>query len=747
MAVGVAAEVKSKLSVVDVVQDTVQLKKSGSTYKGLCPFHGEKTPSFYVTPARESWKCFGCGLGGDIFSFVMQRDSVSFPEALKVLAARAGVELDERTSRQDARNRRLREVLEGAIAFYHSVLTSHPSGEPALAYLKGRGFTETTIQVFQLGWAPGGWETTSKQLIAKRGATPEELAAVGLTTPRGTGRGGAYDRFRERIIFPIRDMNGNAVGLGGRYLIAEGDTRDHGPKYLNSPATALFDKSRTLYLVDKAKGSIRKSGQAVIVEGYTDALMAHQAGFDNVVASLGTALTPGQVALLTRYARKVALAYDVDPAGQSAGSFGVTELNNLISEVQAEGGVGLTDVGVVRLPEGKDPDEVIRESPDTWREAVRTPDPILAYLIDYHASRVDVRTPEGRKRLVDAVLPTLRKVGDPTIRDTYLQLLARRSTVSEETLLETLHRRPDSVGRSVRPAGAGRRSVATMPAPGSRSTRSARRPSRSAPRRSSSRSARSRSSCSGSSCSCPTSRRGSRTCSSPTSCRRPWPGSCTPRSSRTGAGERRPPATPTAQAASSGAGSSSRSTRKPGRSRSGCTPSTGRTRATYPRSASSTTWTSASSTLEADGLEERSDWNQAEQAEAELHDDHEAMARLLTEEAQINEARRSLDRRIEQTRLLTRPTTAAAPRRPADLDPRRALNSWHRTCWTSSSSKRCSPPGRAGRRPRSRRLGWPRSARASSTHPSPTPRWRSSSTMTTTRTSRLISSSARRPRG
>jgi len=661
LAVGVAAEVKSKLSVVDVVQDTVQLKKSGSTYKGLCPFHGEKTPSFYVTPARESWKCFGCGLGGDIFSFVMQRDSVAFPEALKVLAARAGVELDERTSRQDARNRRLREVLEGAIAFYHSVLTSHPSGEPALAYLKSRGFTETTIQVFQLGWAPGGWETTSKQLIAKRGATPEELAAVGLTTPRGTGRGGAYDRFRERIIFPIRDMNGNAVGLGGRYLIAEGDTRDHGPKYLNSPATPLFDKSRTLYLVDKAKGAIRKSGQAVIVEGYTDALMAHQAGFDNVVASLGTALTPGQVALLTRYARKVALAYDVDPAGQSAGSFGVTELNNLISEVQAEGGVGLTDVGVVRLPEGKDPDEVIRESPDTWREAVRTPDPILAYLIDYHASRADVRTPEGRKRLVDAVLPTLRKVGDPTIRDTYLQLLARRSTVSEQTLLETLHRRPD-LGRPVGAPGGGGPAVGGDHA-GARITLDAVRAAAES-----------------------VSPEDVVKSISPVEVELLRLLLLLPDQQARVEDVLRPDELPSTVARE--LYGAILADRRRGAEAAGDPDGPGRfergrllesldpeTRALAlglyaldrpdPRNLPSQrviyNVDKCLLTLEADRLEERSAWNQAEQAEAELRDDHEAMARLLTEEAQINEARLSLDRRIEQTHLLTRPTTAAAP--------------------------------------------------------------------------------------
>ena len=192
MAVGVAAEVKSRLSVVDVVGQTVQLKKSGNSFKGLRPFHGEKTASFYVTPARESWKCFGCGLGGDIFSFVMQRDSVSFPEALKQLAARAGVEIDERSSREDARRSRLREVLESAIAFYHTVLTAHPSGAAALDYLRGRGFSDATIEAFQLGWAPAGWDTMSKQLIAKRGVTPPELAEVGLSQPRGGGGGGRW---------------------------------------------------------------------------------------------------------------------------------------------------------------------------------------------------------------------------------------------------------------------------------------------------------------------------------------------------------------------------------------------------------------------------------------------------------------------------------------------------------------------------------------------------------------------------
>ena len=220
----------------------------------------------------------------------------------------------------------------------------------------------------------------SRRLVEKRGIKPEELVEVGLASQgRSASRGvGVIDRFRGRVLFPIRDQNGAAVGLGGRILgvegkDADGRPRDTGPKYLNSPATPLFDKSRTLYLIDKAKGPMRKSGQAVIVEGYTDALMAHQSGFETVVASLGTALTPGQVALLTRYAKKIALAYDVDAAGQKAGTFGVQALEGLIGQLAAtESGVELDEVRVVRLPDGKDPDEVLRDSPDRWREEVRT---------------------------------------------------------------------------------------------------------------------------------------------------------------------------------------------------------------------------------------------------------------------------------------------------------------------------------------------------------------------------------------
>jgi DNA primase len=444
LAVGVAAEVKSRLNVVDVVGETVSLRKAGATFKGLCPFHGEKTPSFVVTPSRDSWHCFGCGLGGDVFSFVMQRDGVPFPEALKQLAAKAGVELDERSRRDDVRKARLREVMEAAIAFYHAVLTKSKSGQPALDYLRGRGFTDKTIETFQLGWAPGGWDTMGRQLHERRQIRPEELAEVGLATARQNGRG-FYDRFRARVIFPIRDQNGAPTGLGGRILDTAADDGDgYNPKYLNSPATPLFDKSRTLYLIDKAKGPIRRADkQAVIVEGYTDALMAHQAGFDNVVASLGTALTPGQVALLTRYATRIALAYDVDPAGEKAGTFGVQALEGLIGQLAgSETGVELDEVRVVRLPDGKDPDEVVRETPDRWREEVRTAEPIVDYLIDFQARQFDLKKPGGKARFVDAVMPTIRSVPNPVMRDAYLGRVRQASGVEERVLLEVLHRPP-----------------------------------------------------------------------------------------------------------------------------------------------------------------------------------------------------------------------------------------------------------------------------------------------------------------
>ena len=431
---GLAAEIKSKLPVVDVVGETVQLKRAGTAYKGLCPFHPEKTPSFIVSPDRETWHCFGCGEGGDIFTFLMRRDGIDFREALTRLADKAGVELSEKTAREDRLRRRLREALEAGIAWYREVLLQARQAEQARAYLAERGLEPETLERFGIGYAPNTWDALTRRLIG-RGFTNEELIGAGLASP--SNRGGVIDKFRGRIIFPIRDASGRPVGLGGRILPGA-----DGPKYLNSPAGPLFDKSRTLFGIDLAKTAIRKAKLTVIVEGYTDVIAAHQAGFTNVVASLGTALTGGQVELATRYADAVALAYDVDLAGEAATQRG------LLEELGPDQSV--SKVRVVRIPAGKDPDELIRSDPAAWQKAVAEAKPVIEYFIDRTAAEVDLDSVSGKRDLTGRVLALLKRVGDPVERSLYLQRLARLVNVEERVLLEALAREP--VRRSARPA-------------------------------------------------------------------------------------------------------------------------------------------------------------------------------------------------------------------------------------------------------------------------------------------------------
>lgn len=440
---GVAAEIKSKLPVIEVIGETVVLKRAGSAYKGLCPFHSEKTPSFVVTPDRETWHCFGCGQGGDIFTFLMQRDGLDFREALTRLAERAGVELSERTAQEDRHRRRLREALEAAIGWYREVLVQARQAEVARAYLAERGLRDETLERFSVGYAPNTWDALTRRLRA-RAFSDEELVSAGLAS---SGRRGAIDRFRGRIIIPIRDQSARPIGLGGRILPGA-----EGPKYLNSPATPLFDKSRALFGIEIAKTAIRREKLAVIVEGYTDVMAAHQAGFGNVVASLGTALTRGQIELATRYADAVALAYDVDLAGEAATQRG------LLEELGPEAAV--SKVRVIRIPAGKDPDELIRTDPTAWRTAVADAKPVMEYFIERAAAAADLTSISGRHEVTDAVLPLLQRIGDPIERNLYLQQLSRLVNVEERVLSEAMARGP--VHRPSRtPAG----NEAAAPAP------------------------------------------------------------------------------------------------------------------------------------------------------------------------------------------------------------------------------------------------------------------------------------------
>ncbi|PZR64892.1 MAG: DNA primase [Chloroflexi bacterium] len=437
-ATGVVSEIKSKLPVLEVVSETVALKRAGSVYKGLCPFHAEKTPSFVVSPDREGWHCFGCDAGGDIFTFVMRRDGLEFREALVRLAEKAGVELSERSAQADRRSRRLREALEAAIAWYREVLLRTPQAAPARRYLAERGLEETTLDRFGIGFAPSTWDALTKRLRG-RGFRDEELIGAGLASP--SNRGGVIDKFRGRIIIPIRDQSARAIGLGGRILPGV-----DGPKYLNSPATALFDKSRTLFGIDLAKTAIRREKLAVIVEGYTDVMAAHQAGFGNVVASLGTALTAGQIELAKRYADGIALAYDVDLAGEAATQRG------LLEELGPDQSV--SKVRVVRIPAGKDPDELIRTDADAWRRAVADSKPVVEYFFERLAGELDLSSVEGRREMAGRGLALLQRIGDRLERELYIQQLARLVSTDERILREALQR-PRSVRREasvVRPA-------------------------------------------------------------------------------------------------------------------------------------------------------------------------------------------------------------------------------------------------------------------------------------------------------
>ncbi len=398
------------------------LKRAGTVHKGLCPFHAEKTPSFVVTPDRETWHCFGCGEHGDIFTFLMRRDGLDFREALTRLAEKAGVELSEHSAREDRHKRRLREALEAAIGWYREVLLQARQAEGARAYLAERGLSDETLDRFGVGYALNNWEAMTKRLRAK-GFTDAELTAAGLASP--STRGGVYDRFRGRIIIPIRDASGRAIGLGGRIMPGA-----EGPKYLNSPATALFDKSRTLYGIDLAKGAIRREKLAVIVEGYTDVMAAHQAGFANVVASLGTALTAGQVELANRYADAVALAYDVDLAGETATQRGLLEeLGPVVSKVR-----------VIRIPAGKDPDELIRTDPDQWRKAVADAAELLPYFMQRAAGEVDLRQAQGRSGYTRRMLDLLRRLPDRVEQDSYVPQLAQLAGIDERILRDELAR-------------------------------------------------------------------------------------------------------------------------------------------------------------------------------------------------------------------------------------------------------------------------------------------------------------------
>ncbi len=367
-------EIKQRLDIVDVISETVNLQRAGRNYKALCPFHPEKTPSFFVFPDRQSWHCFGaCSTGGDIFAFVMRQHDVDFSGALRLLAERAGITLRQKSSAAGKRQKeRLWLANEAAVTFFQHALLSTQAGEPALSYLAMRGIDRETAQDFQLGYAPDSWDALREHLKG-RGFSEAELLQAGLLVE---GESGLYDRFRNRVVVPIRDEQGQPAGFGSRSLPTAtpgmpesaagvaGD--DDSPKYINTPQTPIFDKGAILYGLDRAKEHIRRSDLAVIVEGYMDVIAAHQHENGNVVASMGTALTERQVSLLRQLTENFVLAFDPDEAGRLASERG--------TQVAYELGA---NIRVLQLPPGQDPDEIIRSSPERWRQKVAEARPLL----------------------------------------------------------------------------------------------------------------------------------------------------------------------------------------------------------------------------------------------------------------------------------------------------------------------------------------------------------------------------------
>ncbi|HPC75567.1 MAG: DNA primase [Thermovirgaceae bacterium] len=328
--------IKDRIDIVELIGESVQLRRAGKSFRGLCPFHAEKTPSFFVSSERQTYHCFGCGRGGDLFSFVMEKEGMTFPEALALLADRAGVAL-ERPGGRRGRSRGAVGAMEKALAFFRRSLAG-PQGESARKYLERRGIGVADAAAFELGWAPPSWDSLKRELEASGVPTGDAMAA-GLLAGEGTR---VYDRFRGRVIFPIRDLQGRLVAFGGRLVDGEG------AKYINSPEGELYSKRRTLYLLNAAKPSIREKGRSILVEGYMDAIKLHMAGFPETVASLGTALAEEQADLLKRFADQCLICYDSDAAGQEATIRGMYTLQKS----------GL-DIRVVVLPTGKDPDDVV----------------------------------------------------------------------------------------------------------------------------------------------------------------------------------------------------------------------------------------------------------------------------------------------------------------------------------------------------------------------------------------------------
>ncbi|MFA5248697.1 MAG: DNA primase [Patescibacteria group bacterium] len=418
----ISDEIKTRLDIVDVIREYVpNLKAVGMNFSALSPFKREKTPSFVVSPAKQIWHCFSTGKGGDVIKFVMEMEGLSFVEALRVLAPKAGVVLKRENPAETSRRNRLLDALEAAVAFYHQNLLESPLASAARDYIfKKRGLSEKTVMDWQVGYSPDSWDDLILYL-KKRNYTDAEIFAAGLSAKK-EGRNSFFNRFRGRIMFPINEVNGSPVAFTAR-VSPEKEATEMMGKYVNSPETPLYSKSKIVFGLDKAKMAIKESGYCIIVEGQMDCISCHQAGWKNVVASSGTAFTAEQLKLIKRYSNNIAFSFDMDEAGQLAADRAIREA------MTAE-----FNIKVITIPSGKDPDELIRNNPEAWRESVKESKSLKKYIFDKNLTDLDISSPEAMRGAELKIFPLIKCLNNEIEKDVWFRDLATVLNVSETGL-------------------------------------------------------------------------------------------------------------------------------------------------------------------------------------------------------------------------------------------------------------------------------------------------------------------------
>ncbi|MEA3344323.1 MAG: DNA primase, partial [Patescibacteria group bacterium] len=426
-------EIKNRLDIVEVIGNYIKIEKAGINYRALCPFHSEKKPSFFISPTRQTWRCFGaCGEGGDMFSFVMKIEGIEFGDALRLLARKAGVELKREDPKLKTERQRLYEISELSCRFFETQLQESEKGKKAKNYLLSRGIKEESIKKWRLGYAPDTWQGLSDFLVG-RGYKREEIEKVGLVLKSEKTKN-YYDRFRARIMFPIFNLSSSVIAFGGRIIENQDPNSKDKPydetaKYINSPATILYDKSNVLYGLEKAGIGIRRKDQCVLVEGYMDVIMSHQAGVENTVSTSGTALTGFQLKNLKRYSNNLLTAFDMDLAGGSATKKGIDLAQSL----------GF-DIRVVVMPEGSDPADIVFENAKKWEDLIKNAKSIHDFYFQDALSKYDKNSLEGKKQISEFLLPVIKKIPNRIEKSFWIKSLANLLETREEDIIEEIEK-------------------------------------------------------------------------------------------------------------------------------------------------------------------------------------------------------------------------------------------------------------------------------------------------------------------